>query len=115
MTDEWSHEENEEQQTHSSGYSFGHIVSEVENIFGRQSVNYLAKLANDALLEIGSKRQHADFIKKQDLNSDKRWYPLDSHLIDIIKVEVKDTNGRYIMIPKLSDPHKLLKGDNDNG
>jgi len=113
--DDWSNEDNDEQQTFSAGYSLGHIVSEIENIFGRQPINYLAKLTNDALLEIGSKRQHADFKKVQDLVSDKRWYPLDSHLIDIMKIEIKDSNGRYVMIPKLSDPHTLLKGDDDNG
>jgi len=35
-------------------------------------------------------------------------------MIDIIKVEIKDTNNRYVMIPKLTDPHKLLRGDTDD-
>ena len=26
---------------------------------------------------------------------------------------IKDTDGRYVMIPKLADPHKLLRGDTD--
>ena len=34
-------------------------------------------------------------------------------MIDIIKVEIKDTNDRYVMIPKLADPHKLLRDDTD--
>ena len=28
-------------------------------------------------------------------------------------LEIKDTNDRYVKIPKLADPHKLLRGDTD--
>ena len=31
----------------------------------------------------------------------------------VVPVEIKDTNDRYVMIPKLTDPHKLLRGDTD--
>jgi len=34
-------------------------------------------------------------------------------VIDIVKVEIKDTDGRYIRIPKLADPHRLLREDTD--
>ena len=34
-------------------------------------------------------------------------------MIDITKVEILDTNSRYVMIPKLTDPHKLLREDTD--
>ncbi len=95
----------------STQYQFGHIVSEIENIFGRQSTAYISKLVNDALLEIGSKRQNKIYNLKTDLKQDKRWYDLPPELIDIVRVEIKDTNDRYVMIPKLSDPHKLLKED----
>tara|TARA_R100000234_G_scaffold87175_1_gene55793 strand:+ start:1149 stop:1565 length:417 start_codon:yes stop_codon:yes gene_type:complete len=124
----------------STGYKFGHIVSEIENIFGRQSVSYLSKLVNDALLEIGAKRQKKVYSKKFTLSKDKRWYSLPAELIDITKIEILSTPsdascsisdytnqtdcesnggtwtvpvGRYTMIPKLSDSHKLLKGDED--
>ena len=30
------------------------------------------------------------------------------------RVEIKDTNDRYVMIPKLADPHKLLREDTDD-
>ena len=43
--------------------------------------------------------------------SDQRWYPLDDSIIDIVRVEIKDTDDRYSMIPKLTDPHKLLRED----
>ena len=138
MADEFT--EDDGGQPLSSGYKFGHIVSEIENIFGRQPTAYLSKLANDALLEIGAKRQKKSYHLKLGLTKDKRWYDLPPELIDIIKVEILSTPsdaycsisdytnrtdcesnggtwtvpvGRYTMIPKLSDSHKLLKGDED--
>ena len=38
---------------------------------------------------------------------------VDDQVIDITKVEILDTNSRYVMIPKLADPHKLLREDTD--
>ena len=37
------------------------------------------------------------------------WYN-DDQRIAILSL---DTNNRYIMIPKLTDPHKLLRSDSD--
>ena len=101
----------EDHQPISNQYKFGHIVSEIENIFGRQSSAYLSKLANDALLEIADKMQHATYTKKMTLRGTVRWYYLPAELIDIVRVEIKDSNDRYVLIPKLSDSHTLLKGD----
>ena len=33
---------------------------------------------------------------------------------NLIKIEIKDTNDRYVMIPKLSDSHKLLREDTES-
>ena len=52
-------------------------------------------------------------ILKTNLEEKKRWYELSDNVIDITRVEILDTNDRYIMIPKLSDPHKLLREDTD--
>ena len=111
MADEF--EEDDTGQPLSGGYKFGHIVSEIENIFGRQSTAYLSKLVNDALLELGAKRQKKIYHRKNTLATDQRWYLLPPELIDVVKVEILDNNSRYVMIPKLSDPHKLLKGDEE--
>ena len=43
-----------------------------------------------------------------------RWYTLNDDVIQIDRVEIKDTNNRYVMIPKLADPHKLLRSDTDD-
>ena len=111
MADEFT--EDDTGQPLSTAYKFGHIVSEVENVFGRQPTSYLSKLVNDALLEIGAKRQKRIYNQKRKLTTDQRWYALAPETIDIIKVEILDNNSRYVMIPKLSDPHKLLKGDEE--
>ena len=87
------------------------VIEQIEHIFGRQSEGYMIQLINDALLDISSTKQHLVEDIKMDLVEDKRWYELEDNMIDIIRVEVKDTNGRYVMIPKLADSHKLLKGD----
>jgi hypothetical protein len=87
------------------------IVNQIEKNMGRQPEGYLMRLINDGLLDIAAERQHKVDDIKTDLVEDKRWYELDDKMIDIIRVEIKDTNSRYVMIPKLADAHKLLKED----
>ena len=87
------------------------VIEQIEHIFGRQPEAYMMQLINDALLDIGSTKQHLLEDIKMDLVEDKRWYELEDNMIDITRVEIKDTNDRYVMIPKLADSHKLLKGD----
>lgn len=59
------------------------------------------------------KKQHYTVSATSDLEKKKRWYTLDDSVIDLIKVEILDTNDRYVKIPKLVDPHKLLREDTD--
>jgi hypothetical protein len=87
------------------------VIEQIEHIFGRQSEGYMIQLINDALLDIGSTKQHLVEEKNINLVEDKRWYDIDDDIIDITRVEIKDTNDRYVMIPRLADSHKLLKGD----
>ena len=87
------------------------VIEQVEHIFGRQSEGYMMQLINDALLDIGSTKQHLLEEKSIHLDEDKRWYDISDDMIDVTRVEIKDTNDRYVMIPKLADSHKLLKGD----
>jgi hypothetical protein len=87
------------------------IISQIENSMGRQPEGYLMRLINDGLLDIAAERQHKIDDEKTDLVEDKRWYEIDDKMIDIIRVEILDTNSRYTMIPKLADAHKLLKED----
>ena len=89
------------------------IIEQVEQIFGRQPEKLMLQLVNDALIEIRGEARHYTKVSKTDLVTYQRWYDLDSKMIDIVKVEIKDTNDRYVKIPKLVDPHKLLRGDTD--
>ena len=89
------------------------IISQIEKIFGRQAEAYMYQLINDGLLDIANRKQNYIISATTDLEKHKRWYELPSDVLSIEKVEVLDTNDRYIMIPKLTDPHKLLRGDTD--
>ena len=91
------------------------IVDQIESLYGRQSHTYVMQLINDALLDIASQKQHYVVEEKMPLTSGKRWYDLPADCIDIVKVEVLDTNSRYNLIPKLANSHKLLKSDPDSG
>ena len=45
------------------------IVEQIERLYGRQSLPYMLRLINDALLDIGSKAQHYSVISKAQLTS----------------------------------------------
>jgi hypothetical protein len=93
------------------------IIDQIQALYGRRPHEYVKQIINDALLDIASKKQHYVVSAKADLISDQRWYELPSRTIDIIRVEILDTSSsvsRYNLIPKLADPHKLLKGDTDD-
>ena len=90
------------------------IISQLEKTFGRNSEAYMYQLINDGLLDIANKKQSYIISKTTDLEKKKRWYALDSDVLSIERVEILDANDRYVMIPKLADPHKLLKDDSDD-
>ena len=90
------------------------LIQQVEYLMGRQPERYMMQLINDGLMDMSAKIQHHTAQKKQNLNSKQRWYLLDDNVVDITRVEILDTDNRYVMIPKLADPHKLLKDDSDD-
>ena len=90
------------------------IISQIEKTLGRQSEAYMYQIINDGLLDIANKKQSYIISKTTDLEKKKRWYKLDSDVLSIERVEVLDTNNRYILVPKLSDPHKILRADTDS-
>ena len=93
------------------------IITQIDVAHGKMSHTYLFRLINDALLDIASKKQHYTVSAVTDLASGTRWYDLPARTIDVVKVEILDTSttARYHLIPKLADPHKLLKSDPDTG
>ena len=90
------------------------IIEQIEKLFGRQQEQYMFQLMNDALDDIASHKRNFTSSKTTDLKKHQRWYSLDDDVVDIKRVEVLDTNDRYVMIPKLADSHKLLRGDTDD-
>ena len=89
------------------------IISQIEKALGRQPENYIMQVLNDGLIDIANNKGSYIVSSTTDLEYRKRWYELSSRVLSIEKVEILDTNDRYIMIPKLSDPHRILRGDTD--
>ena len=89
------------------------MFSQLEKLFGRNSEAYLIQLINDGLMDIANKKQGYTVSATSDLEKKKRWYTLPPTVLSIERVEILDSNDRYIMIPKLSDPHKILRSDTD--
>ena len=86
---------------------------QLEKLFGRNPEAYLIQLMNDGLIDIANKKQGYLVSALTDLEKNKRWYELPATVLSIERVEILDSNNRYIMIPKLTDPHKLLRADTD--
>ena len=89
------------------------LIQQVEHLMGRQPEGYMVRLINDGLLDIGALKKEYTVSAVANLEQNKRWYALDEQVIDITKIEILDTNSRYVMIPKLADSHKLLREDTD--
>ena len=89
------------------------IIEQIEKMFGRQQEQYMFQLINDALDDIASHKRNYTVSKTTNLIGYDRWYTLHDDVIEVDRVEIKDTNDRYVMIPKLADPHKLLRDDTD--
>ena len=89
------------------------MFSQLEKLFGRNSEAYLIQLINDGLMDIANKKQGYTVSATSDLEKKKRWYTLPPTVLSTERVEILDSNDRYIMIPKLSDPHKILRADTD--
>ena len=91
-----------------------HVLSQIEKLFGRQPEKYVMQLMNDGLMDIANEKGSYLVSSTTDLYYKKRWYQLNASVLSIEKVEVLDTDNRYVMIPKLTDPHRLLRGDTDS-
>jgi hypothetical protein len=91
-----------------------HVIDQIEKVFGRQQEQYMFQLINDALDDIASSKRNYTVSSTTNLEGYKRWYELEDNVIDITKVEIKDTNDRYVMIPKLVDSHRLLREDTES-
>ncbi len=89
------------------------VFLQLEKLFGRNPEAFLIQLINDGLIDIANKKQGYTVSATTDLEYKKRWYTLPPTVLSIERVEILDTNDRYILVPKLTDPHKLLRSDSD--
>ena len=89
------------------------VIEQIEKLFGRQSEKYMYQLINDGLDDIASTRKNYTVSSTANLEQNKRWYELEDRLISIKRVEIKDTNDRYVLIPKLADSHRILREDTE--
>ena len=89
-------------------------IEQIEKLFGRQQEQYMFQLINDALDDIASHKRNYTVSSTTDLEEKKRWYELEDRVVDVTRVEIKDTNDRYVMIPKLTDSHKILRDDTES-
>ena len=80
------------------------------------SSNANAKILNPYTLDMKDfwKKMNNTESRTTDLIGYDRWYALNDDVVQIDRVEIKDTNNRYVMIPKLADAHKLLRNDTDD-
>ena len=85
----------------------------IEHLFGVQSNNYLVRLINDGLIDIGIKKQHNTTSRKISLVKDQRYYEFDKDLIDVTRVDILNNDGRYEKIPKLIYSQNLKLEDDE--
>ena len=90
------------------------VIGQIEELFGRKPEKYMLRVLNDGLKDMSAKKKAYVVSAETDLETYKRWYQLSDQMISIKKVEIKDTNNRYVRIPKLSDSHLLLREDTDS-
>ena len=91
------------------------VIEQIEKLFGRQSEQYMYQLINDALDDISTSKKNYSVSSTCTLEGYKMWYELADKVIDIKRVEIMDSDDRYIMIPKLIDPHLILREDSESG
>ena len=91
------------------------IISQLEKLFGRLPEKYVIQLINDGLDDISTKKKNYKIAQTTLLEGYKRWYDLDDQIIQVNRVEILDSNDRYVVVPKLTDPQNLLRDDTDSG
>ena len=91
------------------------IIEQIEKLFGRQQEQYMFQLINDALDDIAVSKGNYTVSSTANLESYKRWYELADKVIDIKRVEILDSDDRYVMIPKLANSHLVLREDSESG
>ena len=89
------------------------VINQVEMLYGRQHHMYLKRLMNDALVDISSEAKHYKSTYSEALITDQRWYGIPDGIIEVQRVDVLNSDGKYELVPFLSNYDELLIGDDD--
>ena len=97
--------------------SVKNLISRVREIFPDAPENYIIMLINDALVELGLYNVK-NMKAKLHAKSTKMWYNIGDDAVDfsgrelklnkLFRVDFMDSDGDYIMIPRLLDTNILL-------
>ena len=101
----------------------GNIISRVRAVFPDAPESYVIMLVNDALVELGM--YQTKFLNaKLHIYTDQMWYDISDASVDtsdegylklnkLSRVDIMDSDGDYIRIPRLLDKNILLS-DSDS-
>ena len=84
------------------------VLSRVRQVFPDAGETYVLNIINDALVESGMYHTKVEYAKT-DLVKDQMWYTLndDNSGQKVYRVDIKDSSGEYIRIPRLLDGETL--------
>ena len=87
------------------------VLSRIRQVFPDAGETYVLNIINDALVESGIYHNKVEYAKT-DLVEDQMWYTLnDNHsgqkINKVYRVDIKDSSGEYIRIPRLLDGETL--------
>ena len=87
------------------------LINQVEHLYGKQPHMLIKRYINDGLLDMSGEVQHYKAVATERLKTDQKWYGLSDVMIDIDRVEVLNSDGKYEVVPRLIDADVLLESD----
>ena len=87
------------------------VLSRVRQVFPNVGETYVLNIINDALVESGMYHTKVEYAKT-DLVEDQMWYTVNDNssgqkINKVYRVDIKDTSGEYIRVPRLLDGETL--------
>ena len=87
------------------------VLSRVRQVFPDAGETYGVNIINDALVESGMYHTKVEYAKT-DLVEDQMWYTVNDNssgqkINKVYRVDIKDTSGEYIRVPRLLDGETL--------
>ena len=89
----------------------GDQQEEIHFVIGQGFGAFHTDSNNDGLLDMSGEVQHYKAVATESLKTDQKWYGLSDVMIDIDRVEVLNSDGKYEVVPRLIDADVLLESD----